>query len=128
MADIMFGLSGAAEHVKEKKAINLGVGEPHHSLFPINELLEIWNVPRISKYYPPFGDKILKNQIIQRYYEGVKEDSIIITNGGIGALDLIFRAHLRQNDVILIPNPGFPPYKQMALLQHATVKRYEIDL
>ncbi len=128
MADIMFGLSGAAEHVKVKKAINLGVGEPHHSLFPINELLEIWNVPRISKYYPPFGDKILKNQIIQRYYDGVKEDSIIITNGGIGALDLIFRAHLRQGDVILIPNPGFPPYKQMALLQQASVKRYDIDL
>ena len=128
MADIMFGLSSTTEVAKEKKSINLGVGEPHHSLFPINELLEIWNVPKISKYYPPFGDKTLKNQIIQRYYEGIKEESIIITNGGIGALDLIFRAHLRQGDIVLIPNPGFPPYKQMALLQQATVKRYDIAL
>lgn len=108
--------------------INLGVGEPHSSLFPKTIFKDIFNITGINKYYSPYGDVVLKDTLIDRYYPTCKTDNLLITNGGIGALDLISRAFLGKGDHLLIPDPGFPPYRQLGLLQGATVDTYPIAL
>lgn len=111
----------------QQKAVDLRLGQPHHSLFPTELLDDIFKIPGLNQYYHSFGDKNLREQLINRYYRNYTVDNIIITNGGIGALDLIFRTHLKENDHVLIPTPGFPPYEQLVLLQDCIVKKYTID-
>ncbi|BDD05204.1 aminotransferase class I/II-fold pyridoxal phosphate-dependent enzyme [Aureibacter tunicatorum] len=112
----------------EANIINLGLGEPHHSLFPNDQLRDIWEIPKINMYYPSLGDINLKEKLIERYYRQNSIDNLIITNGGIGALDFVFRSHIQSGDIILIPDPGFPPYEQLAKLHKAQAIKYKINL
>jgi aspartate/methionine/tyrosine aminotransferase len=53
-------------------------------------------------------------------------DNVVITTGGMGGLYSSFAALLDPGDEVLLPDPGYPNYEQMALLRHATPVRYPL--
>ena len=112
----------------EKKNYNLTLGEPRLSEFPYELLDELKGVDQINNYYPSLGDPLLRQRISDKYYPQLSGANIIITQGAIGALDVIFRSVLNCDSEILIPNPGFPPYEKLAEFTGARVTRYHINL
>jgi aspartate/methionine/tyrosine aminotransferase len=111
-----------------KKTYNLTLGEPRLSEFPYELLDELKNIEQINNYYPSLGDMVLRQNIIDKYYENLNTDNIIITHGAIGALDVIMRSTLNADSEILLPNPGFPPYEKLAELSGAKIVKYNINL
>lgn len=112
----------------KKKIYNLTLGEPRLSEFPYELLDELKNVEQINNYYPSLGDVVLRQKIINKYYDHLNTDNIIITHGAIGALDVIMRSTLHADSEILLPNPGFPPYEKLAELSGAKIIKYNINL
>lgn len=117
-----------AKNSAEKKSYNLTLGEPRLSEFPYELLEELKGVHQINNYYPSLGDPVLRQQIADKYYPQLSGENIIITQGAIGALDVIFRSVLDHDSEILIPNPGFPPYEKLAKFTGAKTIRYHINL
>lgn len=111
-----------------KKVYNLTLGEPRLSEFPYELLDELKNIEQINYYYPSLGDLVLRQQIIDKYYQNLSTNNIIITHGAIGALDVIMRSILNADSEILLPDPGFPPYEKLAELSGAKIVKYNINL
>jgi len=57
----------------------------------------------------------------------VTADHVVVTVGGMGGLFLAFRALLDESDQVLVPDPGWVNYDQMACLCGAEVVRYPLD-
>lgn len=112
----------------ENKIYNLTLGEPRLSEFPYELLDELKNIQQINHYYPSLGDISLRQKIIDKYYQKLNIENIIITHGAIGALDVIMRSMLNCDSEILLPDPGFPPYEKLAELSGATIVKYKINL
>ncbi len=54
-------------------------------------------------------------------------ENIVVTTGGMGGLFSTLTTLLAPGDEVLIPDPGFPNYEMMAVLQQAPVVRYPLD-
>ena len=54
-------------------------------------------------------------------------DHVIITNGCSGALDLILETLLDEGSTLLVPNPGFPLYQELAEKYGAKAAQYRLD-
>jgi tyrosine aminotransferase len=54
-------------------------------------------------------------------------DHVIVTNGCSGALELALTSLLDPGTTLLIPNPGFPLYEEIASSHGANVVRYRLD-
>jgi len=52
---------------------------------------------------------------------------VVVTTGGMGGLFSAFTALLNPGDEVLIPDPGYPNYMQLACLCHASATRYSLD-
>lgn len=133
-----FGLRQTSDKLKNAEAnfnlsqdrtiYNLTLGEPRLSDFPYELLDKLKQVEKINNYYPSFGDPVLRQQILSRYYKEQSLHNIIISHGAIGALDVIMRSKLTAGSEILISDPGFPPYEKLARFTGATVFKYKINL
>ncbi len=67
--------------------------------------------------YPEYGD--LEAKIAE--YAGVKDDEVMVTNGGDQGIDIICRAYLDPGDKIIIPFPAFAMHYQSAGIQGAEI-------
>lgn len=54
-------------------------------------------------------------------------DHVIVTNGCSGALDLALTSLLDPGTILLVPNPGFPLYQEIAESIGASVVPYRLD-
>jgi tyrosine aminotransferase len=54
-------------------------------------------------------------------------DHVIVTNGCSGALDIALTSVLDPGTVLLVPNPGFPLYQEIAESIGASVVQYRLD-
>jgi tyrosine aminotransferase len=54
-------------------------------------------------------------------------DHVIVTNGCSGALDLILETLLDDGSTLLVPNPAFPLYQELAEKHGANVVQYRLD-
>eukprot|EP00529_Nitzschia_sp_RCC80_P012082 CAMPEP_0113453122 /NCGR_PEP_ID=MMETSP0014_2-20120614/7197_1 /TAXON_ID=2857 /ORGANISM="Nitzschia sp." /LENGTH=558 /DNA_ID=CAMNT_0000344511 /DNA_START=111 /DNA_END=1787 /DNA_ORIENTATION=+ /assembly_acc=CAM_ASM_000159 len=54
-------------------------------------------------------------------------DHVIVTNGCSGALDLILETLLDEGSTLLVPNPGFPLYQELAEKHGAKAAQYRLD-
>lgn len=64
----------------------------------------------VKGYTPSYGEEPLRRGIAASLQaEGIAAESrqILVTNGAMHALDVIFRALLRPGDEVLMPKPGF---------------------
>jgi len=67
--------------------------------------------------YPEYGD--LDNVIAD--YIGVKPPEVIATNGSDQAIDIIYRALVKESDDVIIPIPTFAMLEQSAHVQGANI-------
>jgi len=67
--------------------------------------------------YPEYGD--LTERVAG--YAGVKNSEVMITNGADQAIDIIFRAFVREGDKVIIPTPSFTMFYQSANIQGAEI-------
>ena len=109
--------------------ISMGIGEPDMATPELvcragNEALE----KGITQYTPNAGTPALRRAIAEKSnLKGVGYDpttEIIITNGGMGALSLLFLVLLNPGDEVIIPTPYWTSYPEAVKLAggvHVTV-------
>lgn len=102
-----------------KKIIRLEVGEPDFQAPPevIEEAYRSLREGR-SKYISPYGLFELREAIAQRmnnlYGTDLKPENVLITGGGIMAIRIALEVLTNYGDEVLVPEPAWPLYKQIA--------------
>ncbi len=110
---------------KVKDPISLTIGEPDFDV-PSNVKEKAIEAIRQgkNKYITTAGLPELKKALLEKLSSknGIKADmdSIIVTSAASGALSIVFTALLQKGDEIIIPDPYFVAYKQLALQNEAT--------
>lgn len=107
-----------------KKPVNLGVGQPD---FDVPDAIKMVAIEAIQAghngYTLPSGSHNLRQKIklsLDAQYQ--RDDEVIITCGTLGALTLALQAILNPGDEILILDPYFVAYPQLAELVGGTVR------
>jgi len=117
------------------KPISLSIGDPtvFGNLLPHENMLEaIEESLRTHKhngYAPAVGD-VQARKAVAEYMTTPKapltENDIILTSACSGAVDLCIGTLLNPGENVLIPKPGFPLYKVIALSNGSEVKYYNL--
>lgn len=106
-----------------KQPVNLGVGQPHFDV-PVEIKNEAMKAIQqgVNGYTLPSGNAELR-QLIKSSLDSkhAKNDEVIITCGTEGALTLALQSILNPDDEILILDPFFVAYPQLAGLSGAKV-------
>lgn len=107
-----------------KNPINLGLGQPH---FDVPDELKEVAIQSIrtgfNAYTLPSGIADLRTRIKQTLDAKTnRHDEVIITCGTLGALSLALPAVLNPGDELIILDPYFVAYPQLATLMGITVK------
>jgi len=108
--------------------INLSIGQPHYD--PPAELVEAAcrairegkNRYTITQGLPELNAHILAE--VERRY-GQRPETCLLTAGVSGGLVLTFQCLLNPGDEILLPDPGFVMYRQLATLCGAKIRYYD---
>ena len=109
----------------EKTGIRLYMNE--NMLAPTDKYKKILtNINKEELYqYENGGNKSLIDKIAEKNL--VDKNQIIVTAGSAMALFQIFFSLLREDDVILLPNPGWSYYKGIASLMGAKYIKYSLQ-
>ncbi len=106
--------------------VNLSIGQPDFDVpEPLKE--EAANAMRAGKnaYTPTQGGRELRAKLLGGRFKGYAENQLLITGAVSGGLLLAYLALLNPGDEILIPDPYFVMYKQLALMFDATPVYYD---
>jgi aspartate aminotransferase len=104
---------------KGMKIFNFGIGQPDIPTFEhiINAAKEALNA-RFTGYTETAGIYELREAIAgylnNRYGSDVTHSEVIVTPGAKTALFLALSAYLREGDEVLVPEPSFPAYPEVA--------------
>ena len=116
-----------------KNIINLGIGSPdlppHSSV--IHVLQEESAKPNVHAYQGYKGSPILRKAISDWYarWYGVELDpdsEILPLIGSKEGIMHICMTYINDEDIVLVPNPGYPTYRSAAKLAGANVKNYNL--
>ncbi len=109
-----------------KNPVNLSIGQPH---FDVPEPLKAKAAEAIylgkNAYTPTQGSAELRAALQAGPLAGYQNSQILITSAVSGGLLLSFMALLDAGDEILIPDPYFVMYKQLALMLDAKPVFYD---
>ncbi len=64
--------------------------------------------------YPDRTDIRLREALVSYFNEKIDKEHFITSNSGVGLLEMICRAFLKEGDNIIISNPAFSPYEMFA--------------
>lgn len=104
---------------KGMKIVNFGIGQPdiptfEHIIDAAKEALD----SRFTGYTETAGIYELREAIAEylnnRYGSDVQPSEIIVAPGAKAALFLALSAYLREGDEVLVPEPSFPAYPEVA--------------
>lgn len=109
--------------------INLSIGQPHYE--PPPELIEAANRAMragknrytVTQGLPELNTLILDG-VAGRF--GHRPETCLLTAGVSGGIVLTFQSLLDPGDEILLPDPGFLMYRQLATLCGAKVRYYDL--
>lgn len=106
---------------KIKNPIDLSVGFPEDNTPEIVKIEAIKAIENnLTRYTPSNGIKDLRLALVNKFNEQnnliTSADQISILPGATTGILMIFLALLDQGDEIIIPDPFFPPYRDMALM------------
>jgi len=112
--------------------IHLSVGEPD---FPtpacVVEAAEAALREGRTHYTHSLGDPDLREAIAEhyqsRYLVSVDPGQIVVTSGSSPALLLALAAIVDRGSEVLVPDPGYPCYPNMALFLDARVRRFPLE-
>ncbi|TGK07436.1 PLP-dependent aminotransferase family protein [Leptospira semungkisensis] len=99
--------------IDSPNVISFAGGLPDDSLFPIQELTEIFQNSALQKgsklfqYADTQGHPELRAWIAERYYPDSSAEEIIITSASQQALDLISRYFIEENSNIVLERPSY---------------------
>lgn len=106
-----------------KDPINLSIGEPD---FKVPEVVAE-NIAKalkngFTKYTATQGNESLRKKIIEKYYKDkYKSENIIITSGVSGAIYLLFTVLVEEGDNVILFDPYFALYRELAVFFGASV-------
>ncbi|MFC3051522.1 pyridoxal phosphate-dependent aminotransferase [Kordiimonas pumila] len=107
-----------------KYLFSSSVEEPAELLYKI--IAEAFSGEVTDRYVSTFvqhGNPYFLEQIAERY--GVKTDNVLSTTGAISALSLLCRTFLLAGDHVLVENPGFDLFCDIATDQKAVVDFFD---
>ncbi len=109
-----------------KNPVNLSIGQPDFDVpDPLKEkAIEAIRCGR-NCYTPTQGGHELRNKLLATHFKGRKQEEILVTNAVSGGLLLAYMALLNPGDEILVPDPYFVMYKQLALMFDAKPVMYD---
>lgn len=107
------------------RVVNLSIGQPD-SPTPdnvIDEAIRALKVEKFTKYTETKGIPELREAIAdylnERYGSNVNPDEVIVSPGAKGAIFLALTAYLRRGDKVIVPEPTYPAYSEIAKLMGA---------
>lgn len=110
---------------KGVKIYRLNIGQPDLPT-PQKALDVLKNVNRTTlEYSPSQGFRSLRRALVgyyDRYQIKLKEDEIIITNGGSEAVLFAFLSCLNPGDEIIVPEPAYANYMSLAVSAGAVIR------
>jgi len=87
--------------------------------------------PHTTLYTHSFGTLEARRAIASYHsipgYSSASPEDVIVTNGCSAALDLALSSILDPGTSLLVPNPGFPLYEEIAESHGATSIKYKLD-
>jgi tyrosine aminotransferase len=118
-----------------KQTYSLALGDP--SIFPdfavhpnfTKAVLHSLKSGRGNGYTDSRGSREARVALAHEFsYPGaeLKPEDIILDIGGTGAVHTVIQSFINPGDNILIPSPGFPLYKSMALNRQAEARFYRL--
>ncbi|MFN8388966.1 MAG: pyridoxal phosphate-dependent aminotransferase [Bdellovibrionota bacterium] len=113
---------------KLKDPVNLSIGQPDFDAAPEVKLAAHEAIDgRRNGYTPTQGIAELRDKVRSKYgFDDASGISTFITSGVSGGLFLSYMALLDPGDEILIPDPFFCMYRDLALLINAVPRYYDI--
>ncbi len=116
---------------KIPEAIHLEVGEPNiNTPLAIRKAAEEAMAEGITHYTPNAGLLSLRETIVEdmkrKYNVNTSVDEIVVTTGAVTALMVAMLALVDQGEEVLIPDPAWPNYEIMALMQGAKPVPYPL--
>lgn len=117
---------------KIEGAIHLEIGEPNVTTpIHIREAAKAAMDAGMTHYTANAGFDSLREQIcrhlLRTYQWQVAPEQIVVTPGAVTALNATMLALVNRGEEVLIPDPSWPNYEQIALGQGAVPVRYELD-
>jgi LL-diaminopimelate aminotransferase len=116
-----------------RDVINLGLGDPdvipaEHQLKALIEAVSNPNNHHYPSAYPikPFYQAIADWYKRSHDVEIDPDTEVIYSIGGADALFQIYHCLLNQNDLVLIPDPGYPSYEGGAMIAGGSVEYYPL--
>ncbi len=116
---------------RSPRIVNLAPGEPN---FPTPEHVVRAGIDALNaghtKYTHHSGILALRTELCRKLSAvnkiEVAPEQVIVTHGAMGALYSAFVALLDPGDEVLLPDPGWPNFKMMAVLRSATIREYRL--
>lgn len=100
-----------------KNPVNLSIGQPD---FDVPDELKTKAMEAIqcgkNAYTPTQGGRELRSKLLAGPFKGYDENELLVAGAVSGGLLLSFMSLLNPGDEILIPDPYFVMYKQLALM------------
>lgn len=115
-----------------KDIINLGIGNPDGAPHPsvIDELNAVANQSNSHGYQPYTGIDELRNAICEYslnfYNVLLSENETLPLIGSKEGITHITQAFINPQDLVLIPNPGYPTYGAVSNLVDANIQYYHL--
>lgn len=103
-------------HVTDPRAV-IKLDSNENVYGPSPRVLAALGDTRTWQFY--FGQDDVREQLAR--YANVAPENIVITNGGDEAIDLVLRAVLNENDVVIDAPPSFEMYRISAIANRARV-------
>ena len=122
----------AALERQGKEIINLGVGNPsdnpHTSVI---ETLKIWADRPVHGYQSYKGsDELLEAmELWYKRFFGIElkgDENFLPLFGSKEGINYVVHAFVNPGEEVLVPDPGYPAYRSVALLYGAKVKKYDL--
>jgi len=108
--------------------VRLEIGEPDVLTPPHVVAAAVEAASRQAHYTHSSGLIELREHIVghlnQTYALGTDTDRVVVSQGAVQALAVIFSAVLSPGDEVLVADPAWPNYEMQAILLGATVRRY----
>ncbi|MDR3211055.1 MAG: aminotransferase class I/II-fold pyridoxal phosphate-dependent enzyme [Planctomycetota bacterium] len=109
-----------------KNPVNLSIGQPHFDVpDPVKEQAISAIQAGKNAYTPTQGGHDLREALLRGPLSNYREKEVLVTSAVSGGLVLSFMALLDPGDEILIPDPYFVMYKQLALMFDARPVFYD---
>ena len=109
-----------------KNPVDLSIGQPD---FDVPDLLKEKAAEAIKQgknaYTPTQGGRDLREKLLAGPFKGRSEKQLLVTGAVSGGLLLSYMALLNAGDEILIPDPYFVMYKQLAVMFNAKPVFYD---